>query len=66
MESMQKYIEVLEENLELRNTLPFHVIWWQKTKIWKLKSRNAQEIGPETATIVLIDLRQTCKLCECL
>jgi hypothetical protein len=27
MESMQKYIEVLEENLELRNTLPFHVIW---------------------------------------
>ena len=25
MESMQKYIEVLEENLELRNTLPFHV-----------------------------------------
>ena len=25
MESMQKYIEVLEENLELHNTLPFHV-----------------------------------------
>ena len=25
VESMQKYIEVLEENLELRNTLPFHV-----------------------------------------
>ena len=25
MESMQKYIEVLEENLELRNTLPFPV-----------------------------------------
>ena len=25
MESMQKYIEVLEDNLELRNTLPFHV-----------------------------------------
>ena len=25
MESMQKYIEALEENLELRSTLPFHV-----------------------------------------
>ena len=25
MEAMQKYIEVLEENVELRNTLPFHV-----------------------------------------
>ena len=25
MESMQKYIEVLEENLESHNTLPFQV-----------------------------------------
>ena len=55
MESMQKYIEVLEENLELRNTLPFHVKRLVtenenlKAEIQKLT--DAQEIGPETATI---------------
>ena len=54
---MQKYIEVLEENLELRNTLPFHVKRSRlvtenenlKAEIQKLT--DAQEIGPETATI---------------
>ena len=55
MESMQKYIEVLEENLELGNTLPFHVKSLVtenknlKAEIQKLT--DAQEIGPETATI---------------
>ena len=52
---MQKYIEVLEENLELRITLPFHVKRLVtenknlKAEIQKLT--DAQEIGPETATI---------------
>ena len=50
MESMQKYIEVLEENLELRNTLPFHVKRLMteneklKTEIQKLEDE--KEIAP--------------------
>ena len=59
MESMQKYIEVLEENLELRNTLPFHVKRLVtenknlKAEIQKLTDAQeiGPEIGPETATI---------------
>ena len=50
VESMQKYIEVLEENLELRNTLPFHVKRLMteneklKTEIQKLEDE--KEIAP--------------------